>query len=584
MVMISPGNYLLMLFRSLIVTSCFCVFTLSSSAQDISIKMQSSSNVWNKQNISILKKNEENPRIINIVNFIRLLEPRDPKITEDVLYQTVVKQIALMRKYHLRGTFLIQYDALMDPRYQKLLKALPRDSFEIGAWWEIPKPLVEKAGMKWRGRYPWDWRPNIGFSTGYTPAEREKLADVYMADFKKIFGYYPMSVGSWFIDAHTLNYLYEKYHIVASCNCKDQYGTDGYTLWGGYWNQAYYPSKINSYMPAQNQINEIPVPIFRMLGSDPIRQYDNGLGHERQGVTTLEPVYPNAGGDSTWVNWYFKEFVDGASMAFAYAQAGQENSFTWDAMAKGLKIQFPLIEKLQNEKEIKVETLAESGKWFKANFKVTPPTSVTVNNDLPGSDDKTVWFDSRYYRANLLWENGTLRFRDIHLFNEKFPSKYETEAATSNDCSFFTLPVVDGYLWSSPDTMAGLRFKAIINGQEQLIKGGNPIISDAEPGKLLVTWPLESITGSLKMQFTEKQIKISFTGNDSLKWFLELNTSHGIKLPFTSIAQHSINAKFEGMNYFVTAKKGLFTKPENRAIFRLAPSGNLIVLNLAGGD
>lgn len=534
-----------------------------------------------KKNVSVSKNIQTKPRIINIVNFIRLLEPRDPKITEDVLYQTVVKQIELMKKYHLGGTFLLQYDALMDPRYQKLLKALPHDSFEIGAWWEIPQPLVEKAGIKWRGRYPWDWRANIGFSTGYAPSERDKLVDVYMSDFRKIFGYYPKSVGSWFIDAHTLNYLYKKYHIVASCNCKDQYGTDGYTLWGGYWNQAYYPSKINSYMPAQHENNQIPVPIFRMLGSDPVRQYDNGLGHERQGVTTLEPVYQHAGGDSTWVNWYFTEFVNGASMAFAYAQAGQENSFTWNAMAKGLQIQFPLIEKLRDEKKIKVETLAETGEWFKAHFKVTPPTSVTVNNDLPGSNDKTVWFDSRFYRANLLWENGTLRFRDIHLFNEKFPSKYERQVATSNECTFFTLPIVDGYLWSSPDTIAGLRFKAIINGKEQLIKGGNPIISDADPGKLLITWPLRSFKGTLKIQFTEKQIKIFVVGNDSIKWFLDLNTSNDIKLPFTSVSPKQIDAKSEGMNYFITARVGSLSKPGNGSIFRIDPGMNFIILNLA---
>src|SRR5882757_2212683 len=124
----------------------------------------------------------DHPRIVNIVNFIRLLEPRDPKITEEVLYETVVKQVEMMKKYQLDGTFLLQYDALMDPRYQKLLKGLPANSFELGAWWEIPQPLVEKAGLQWRGRYPWDWRANIGFSTGYTPEEREKLVDVYMND------------------------------------------------------------------------------------------------------------------------------------------------------------------------------------------------------------------------------------------------------------------------------------------------------------------------------------------------------------------------------------------------------------------
>lgn len=130
-------------------------------------------------------RGNEKPKIVNIVNFIRDIEPRDANITKDTLYQTVVEQIKLMKKNNLSGTFLLQYDALVDEKYQTLLKSLPKDSFEIGAWWEIPQPLVEKAGLEWRGRYPWDWHADIGFSTGYTPKEREKLADVYMADFKK---------------------------------------------------------------------------------------------------------------------------------------------------------------------------------------------------------------------------------------------------------------------------------------------------------------------------------------------------------------------------------------------------------------
>lgn len=176
----------------------------------------------------VLMKGAEKPKpkIVNIVNFIRLLEPRDPKITQQVLYETVVKQVEMMKKYHLGGSFLLQYDALMDARYQRLLKDLPKGTFEIGAWWELPQPLIEKAGLKWRGRYAWDWHADVGFATGYTPQEREKIIDVYMADFKNIFGYYPKSVASWFIDAHSLNYMYEKYKIVASANCKDQYGTD----------------------------------------------------------------------------------------------------------------------------------------------------------------------------------------------------------------------------------------------------------------------------------------------------------------------------------------------------------------------
>jgi hypothetical protein len=533
--------------------------------------------------LSALAAEKPKPKIINIVNFIRLLEPRDPKITQDVLYQTVVSQVELMNKYKLGGTFLLQYDALMDKRYQELLKNLPKDGFEIGAWWEIPQPMVEKAGLKWRGRYPWDWHADIGFSTGYTPAEREKLADVYMDDFKKIFGYYPKSVGSWFIDSHTLNYLYEKYHIIASSNCKDQYGTDGYTLWGGYWNQAYYPSKINSYMPAQNAASQLSVPIFRMLGSDPVRQYDTGISSSRQGVITLEPVYPEAGGDSTWVNWFFKEFVEGESMEFAYTQAGQENSFTWDAMSKGLQTQFPLIAKLRDENKVKVETLAASGQWFKDHYKVTPATSVTVNKDIEGSDRKTVWFNSRFYRVNLLWEKGTLTFRDIHLFDENFPSVYTKEKATSNECSFFTLPFVDGYIWSKPGTLAGMRFKAVIDGREVLLKGGNPVIQSPSTGKLHISWPLEIRGFKLTMDIDEKQISINIKGGKALSWYLDMTTAEKAVLPFKAVNSSKIDCSFEGMNYSVTAIKGTFSKPNDQTVFRITPKNNAVQINLSGG-
>lgn len=521
------------------------------------------------------------PKIINIVNFIRLLEPRDPKITEDVLYQTVVKQVEMMKKYQLPGTFLLQYDALMDPRYQKLLKSLPKASFEIGGWWEIPQPLVEKAGLKWRGRYPWDWRANIGFSTGYTPKEREKIIDVYMVDFKKIFGYYPKSMGSWFIDAFSLNYMYQKYHIVASSNCKDQYGTDGYTLWGGYWNQAYYPSKINSYMPAQNAKNQIPVPIFRMLGSDPIRQYDNGLGTNRQGVVTLEPVYEFGGGDAAWVNWFFTTFTEDEALGFNYTQAGQENSFTWEAMSKGFEIQLPLIAKLKDEGKVKVETMEQSGLWFKKHYKVTPATSFAVSKDLEGSDLKTVWYNSRFYRMNILWENGHLRIRDIHLFNENLPDKYTKEVATSNECSFFTLPVVDGYIWSKKDQIAGMRIKALIDGKEVLLEGGNPKFTNNGVNAIHVSWPLTTIKGTMEIDLSEKNTVIKLVSKESCNWYLDLSTAKGAQLPFNAITHKVLDCKFEGMSYQLKADKGSFSTPSNGAVFRLKPQLNVIALNLA---
>ncbi len=521
----------------------------------------------------------DRPKIVNIINFIRLCEPRRESYTEEVLYETVLEQVRMMQQYKLGGTFLLQYDALMDPRYQELLKDLPADKFEIGAWWEIPQPLVENAGLTWRGRYPWDWHANVGFATGYSPAEREKLADIYMEDFKRIFGYYPKSVGSWFIDAHTLNYLHQKYGIIASCNCKDQVGTDGYTLWGGYWNQGYYPSKKNAYIPAQNETSQIPVPVFRMLGSDPVRQYDLGLGSQRQRVISLEPVYQNGGGDSAWVDWYFSQFTEGECMAYAYVQAGQENSFTWNRMSEGFKIQLQLIDRLRNENKLIVETLSETGQWFRENFKTTPATSVTVMKDLGGSNLKTVWFNSRFYRINLLWEDNTLRFRDIHMFNEEFSSDYVDARGTSTKCDYFTLPVVDGFHWSTASDVAGLRFKTVVNGNEILLEGGTPLINDSIDGKLIITWPLKSPGSTLVIDIDENKTEIRMEGDNTVPWHLDLTTAENAQLPFERILPTQVVCQFRGMDYDLLAVNGIFSKPGNGIDLRMIPEDNIISLD-----
>ena len=488
------------------------------------------------------------PRIVNIINFIRQCEPRIDWITEDVLYETVVEQIKIMKRHQLKGTFLLQYDALMDVRYQKLLKELPAEMFEIGVWWEIPQPLVERSGYQWRGRFPWDWHADVGFATGYSPEERETLADTYMADFRKIFGYYPKSVGSWFIDAHTLQYMYDRYGIVASCNCKDQIGTDGYTMWGGYWNQGYYPSKKNAYMPAQHAENQIPVPIFRMLGSDPIHQYDSGLGGNHQRVVSLEPVYNGGGGDQAWCKWYFDAFVDGAAMDYGYVQAGQENSFTWKSMAKGFNIQMPMIARLHKEGKIVLKTLGETGKWFKDNYRVTPPTSVTVLSDHSKKNQKTVWFNSRFYRANLLWDQGTMRFRDIHLFDESVASDYLTKRGTSNQCHYYTLPIVDGFVWSSLQTVAGLRLKSV-GGLE--IKGGDPTVDDGTNGELTVRWPIHSPDGEVVITFNEMSVSVSAEGGMKDNWFLELSSDKKAILPFRKIDRTKLSCTYKNIPYTI---------------------------------
>ena len=533
--------------------------------------MRTNSGVYAQQNE---RKQPAEPRIVNIVNFIREIEPRDANVTKDVLYQTVVNQIKLMKQYHLGGTFLLQYDALIDERYQKLLKSLPQNEFEIGGWWELPQQLIEKAGIKWRGKYAWDWHSDVGFSVGYTPAEREKIIDVYFKDFKQIFGYYPKSIASWVIDAHSLNYMYDKYRIVVSANCKDQVGTDGFTLWGGYWNQAYYPSRVNAYMPAQHAEKQLPVPVFRMLGSDPIRQYADGGT-----VTTLEPVYSHAGGNEQWVNWFFQTFANDPSLGFNYTQAGQENSFTWEAMKKGLELQMPIIARLRKDGKVRVETMAKSGEWFKKNYKVTPATTFTVSKDLGSSDKKTIWYNSRFYRLNLLWENGELRITDIHLFNETVPDKYLQDVTTINQSFFYTLPLVDGFQWGKRGMPEGFRLMMNEGGREVPVHGGDPVFSNISNTAVRASWSVN--TGSFDIVMNEHSMTITGKNSPSDDWFLDLYVADGAKTAFKSISDNSALYEFDGHTYRLTATQGKIEKATNGSLYRIRPQDQHIVLMLA---
>lgn len=526
---------------------------------------------------------DNQPRIINIVNFIRQTDYR-VEDSDRKLYETVCRQVELVNRYDLPATFLLEYDALINPLYQELLKTKLRNGAEIGAWWELTQPHIEAAGLKWRGEHPWVSHANIAFSTGYTKEERERLVDVYMRKFKDVFGTYPKSVGSWYIDAHTLAYMHDRYGIEASCNCKDQIGTDGYTLWGGYWNQAYYPSRLNAYMPAQTGAGQIPVPVFRMLGSDPIYQYDDGLGNERQGVISLEPVYKHAGMNRKWVDYFFDALTDGPCLAFGYAQAGQENSFTWDNMREGLEMQMPLIDSLRRAGKVRVETLGESGRWFRKRFPLTPATAVTTVSDVRGEGNKTVWYDSRYYRANLLWEKGRFRFRDIHLFDERFKSEYLDTPGTGDRFLFYTLPFVDGFMWSKGEDRAGLSLvRTGSEGHAEELRLDSPEVKERGRSVLEVRGN-DQYGDTFRITLHDDRIEVSSPDADKdVAWALQLHAAPGTELPFTDVGGKSANAVFRGHSYSVTCSEGRFEKAAegDSHVLRIIPDNGKITIDCA---
>lgn len=221
-----------------------------------------------------------------------------------------------------------------------------------------------------------------------------------------------------------MQYMSEKYHMDAFCICREQLAVDAYTLWGGYYSGGYYPSKNNMLCPAQNDENRIATPVFRMLGIDPIYGYDENKDSENHprlnGCFTMEP-YWDCGKDREVMEWYFREYYENPSLAGSHATTGQENSFGWEGIADGYRLQLELAQKWMSEGKLTVETLGETGRRFRKAFRDTPPAALSALTDWSGNGIRSVWFSCRYWRGNLFLRDGVLFFRDLVRFRRPLP-------------------------------------------------------------------------------------------------------------------------------------------------------------------
>jgi hypothetical protein len=516
------------------------------------------------------------PRIVNLYCFCRDEDFRIAN-SRQILFNATTQQIQLFKQADLPATFALQHDALMDTNYQNYFKTHLTTNDEIGAWWEITQTLVERAGLIWRGAHEWDPTANVDFSCGYSPTERIQLADAYMSDFQAVFGYYPKTVGSWYIDEVTLQYMQQRYGVVASANCKDQIGTDTYTLWGSYWNQAYYPSKLNSYMPAQTPSGQIDLPVFRLLGSDPIYQY----GNFTPGIYTLEPVYSYSGGSPTWTAWYFNALIRQPSLAFGYTQAGQENSFGWSGMAAGLTSQTALIAAEARAGEIQVMTLAQAGEWFRKNYSVTPPTSVVALDDWQRQGRKSVWYDSRFYRLNILWDQGAFYIRDLHCFDENVVSSTYSNALATAYFNYQTLPVMDGGQWSGNGANPAGIWPISLPSGDYLTPQGQPIVKELNPTDLNIRQPLNG-GGTFSIACTESNITcigINALGQP-LNWAWKLVGGSQQTSAVQKVSANGISYKYIGTDYRLRVDIGSCQQLENGDLLISPDSSGKLVMTL----
>lgn len=500
--------------------------------------------------------------IVNIINFVRGF---DPNGKDYEMINTVNRELELCQKYEFPCTFLLQYDALIRQDYQEIFRNTDCD-LELGIWIEIVKPLTEACGIPWRGRpgMDWDWHVNPGFLMAYTQAQREQLCDEIMEKFREIYGHYPKLVGSWLLDSYSMDYMSRKYELTAFVVCREQWGVDAYTLWGGYYNQGYYASKKNMLSPAQSSDCQIPVPVFRMLGIDPVYEYDNRryatIGETftiPYPIYTLEPSL-KMGKSEHCVNWFMDTYFQDKTIHFAYAQMGQENSFHWSGIQDGWHVQMKVLKEQRDSGRVQVEKLSRTGEWFSGRFKSTPPTSIVAETDWSDNGLKSVWYDCKRYRTNLFLDKDTFLIRDIYLFDENYEERYYEEPCTEWSAIYDNLPVIDGVQWSNQEIRCGLYPEGTVVGMTVEKSGESQVV------RLKLEQAEETIICS------EDRIRIEGAG----RWFFQRKPDAETSM---DVRRDRIAFEHRGFSYAVKID-GNIEKTEQG--YLLTPAENVICLNM----
>lgn len=389
---------------------------------------------------------------VNVMNFARQCEPRDAA-ADKLLFSVTQQQLELVNELEVPNTFLLQYDTLCDARYVKLFREKAGELTETGLWYEIVEPLTAACGMPYESEngWKWDWHIRPGFSMAYTPKERDVLIDEAMRKYREVFGAYPKVVGSWLIDTRTACRLADKYGVKCLCICRDQTNTDAYSLVGGYFNGAYFPSRKNLFTPAQTSENVLDVPVLRLLGPSPIHNYDNDKFISAQAkdascvLWTLEPVW-YAGENAKFENAMLEYFFGDEALNFCYAQIGQENSFAGSDILTPLRRQ---IETLRARGDVRFEKMSETAARFRERFGNETPATVTSGMKNWDSEDlQSVYYQCKNYVANLFRDGKRVFIRAFYLFDENVPEHYAEKTCESFYALYENLPLVDTVVWA----------------------------------------------------------------------------------------------------------------------------------------
>lgn len=344
-------------------------------------------------------------QFITIVNPIRV-----SRYTKN-LQSSFIAQYQETQKRNLPATWLLTYDVLEN---QGIISELSKidTSYELGIFFEVTPNFASKAQIEYNKTDSWH-RAHALFLSGYKREDRDKLIDTVFEKFKLTFGYYPKSVGAWWIDSYSLDYMQQKYNIIANLGLADQFATDGYQVWGQFWSTPFIPNKFHAGIPAKNSDEKINLVTIEWAPRDPL----NGYG--------LNPANNYSTQDYLTINLtddYFSKLLDLYSSK-NFNQFGQITiGLETDLDPTSYHGNYARWLDIAKDKNVKFLTMSDFANWYLNNYQITPPHTI-VTDDLLGSQRKAIWYQSPFYRVGMSYD-GKHNISEIFDFRI-YPGNFE---------------------------------------------------------------------------------------------------------------------------------------------------------------
>jgi hypothetical protein len=359
-----------------------------------------------------LQAKEEN-QFITVVNPVRI-----SVYTKD-LRESLRAQYSAISRYNLPATWLLTYDAIIDEGACLVINGMDENQ-EIGIFLEVTPSLAQAANVEYNDTGFWHHATSV-FLSGYTQEERKILIDTVFSEFKEKHGFYPTSVGSWWTDSFSLNYMKQKYDITANLGVSDQFSTDGYQVWGQYWSTPFYPSKFHAGIPAVDESVKLDLVTIQWAPRDPLNGYKSSL------FSTQDYFVKGVGLDIDYFEKLIKLYAGKGKNIFGQVTVGLEGDLTPDAYKGEFEKQMKLVHRLTEEGEYEATNMQQFAGWYRKAFpKLSPPHIVESEDLLNNTQEKVVWYQSQRYRLGLLhsYESGETKIIDLRTYYTELQEPY----------------------------------------------------------------------------------------------------------------------------------------------------------------